>query len=111
MRTCARSLCGRGSSTRSGGSDEDSGETRGVPPPPVFEWAIEEILDCHPNLYLDYMAVMAVAVMARRSKSPCEFMVRCKGFTPPALEGAAEFVLRVTWSPQTEASARRVRRT
>src|SRR5438045_3772021 len=96
---------------RSGGSDSGGDEPRAVPEPPVFEWAIEEILGCHPDLYLEHCAVMAVAVMARRSKSPCEFTVRCQGFSPLGMGADPEFRVRVSWNDQTVAAAQRLLRT
>ena len=46
----------------------------------TFEWAIEDIIAAHPNLYLEHCAVMAVALMSHLSASPCEFSVECEGF-------------------------------
>jgi hypothetical protein len=51
---------------------------------------------------------MAVAVLARRSTSPCEFLVQCEGFRPSALEGEDRFLLRVSWDERTAVSAERV---
>jgi hypothetical protein len=41
----------------------------------VFEWAIEDIIVAHPELYLEHCALMAVALMSRQSVRPCEFRV------------------------------------
>ncbi|MBM3240412.1 hypothetical protein FJZ31_29365 [Candidatus Poribacteria bacterium] len=74
----------------------------------TFEWAIEDIVAAHPNLYLEHCAVMAVALMSQQSASPCEFAVECEGFSPPALNGETTFRLQVSWSEQTALKAQRV---
>jgi large subunit ribosomal protein L7/L12 len=74
----------------------------------TFEWAIEDIIAAHPNLYLEHCAVMAVALMSRLSASPCEFTVECEGFSPPALSGETAFRLRASWAEQTALKAQRV---
>jgi hypothetical protein len=74
----------------------------------TFEWAIEDIVAAHPDLYLEHCAVMAVALMSRLTESPCEFLVECEGFSPPALEGDTSFLLRVAWNEQAAAAAERV---
>jgi hypothetical protein len=56
----------------------------------TFEWAIEEIVDAHPGLYLDHFAVMAVALMSRVSQMRCEFVVDCEEFDLPDLEGETQ---------------------
>jgi len=60
----------------------------------AFEWAIEDIMAAHPNLYLEHCAVMAVALMSWRSASPCEFVVECQGFRPPTLGSDMSFLQR-----------------
>src|SRR5208282_5505444 len=77
----------------------------------TFEWAIEDIVTAHPGLYLEHCAVMAVALLSKESRSPCEFLVECEGFSPPDLEGEAKFLLRVSWDEQTAFDAERVWRT
>jgi hypothetical protein len=77
----------------------------------TFEWAIEEIIEAHPDLYLEHCAAMAVAVMSRHSTSPCEFTVDCEGFIPGLLQGEKQFRLKVLWSEHTAFKAQRVRRT
>lgn len=74
----------------------------------TFEWAIEDIIVAHPNLYLEHCAVMAVALMSRLSASPYEFAVECEGFSPPALSGETAFRLRLSWTEQTALKAQRV---
>jgi hypothetical protein len=74
----------------------------------TFEWAIEDIIAAHPNLYLEHCAVMAVALMSRLSASPCEFAVECEGFSPPAMSGETAFHLRVLWNEQTALKAQRI---
>jgi len=74
----------------------------------TFEWAIEDIIAAHPNLYLEHCAVMAVALMSRLSTSPCEFVVECEGFSPPALSGETTFRVRVLWIERTALKAQRV---
>lgn len=73
-----------------------------------FEWAIEDVVAAHPDLYVEHCAAMAVALMSRHSASPCEFLVECEGFSPPALDGEKSFLLRVAWSDLTAATAERV---
>jgi hypothetical protein len=73
-----------------------------------FEWPIEDIVAAHPDLYLEHCAVMAVALMSRQSAAPCEFLVECEGFSPPALEGESRFLLQVAWNEQTAIAAERV---
>jgi hypothetical protein len=77
----------------------------------TFEWAIEDIVAAHPGLYLEHHAAMAVAVMSGLSRSPCEFLVECEGFSPPNLKGETSFLVRVSWDEQTALRARRVLRT
>jgi hypothetical protein len=74
----------------------------------TFEWTIEDIVPAHPDLYLEHCAVMAVALMSRQSASPCDFLVECEGFQAPALEGDANFLLRVAWNEPTASKAERV---
>src|SRR5262245_12457591 len=73
-----------------------------------FEWAIEDIVEAHPDLYVEHCAVMAVALMSRLSMSPCEFLVECEGFSPPDLEGDARFLLRVAWGEEMAVTASRI---
>jgi hypothetical protein len=77
----------------------------------TFDWAIEDILAAHPGLYLEHCAVMAVALMSRLARPPCEFLVECQGFSPHALGGERRFSLRVTWAERTALAAGRVWRT
>ncbi len=51
---------------------------------------------------------MAVALMRRRSASPCEFLVECEGFRPPDLGDETRFLLRVAWDERTADAAARV---
>src|SRR5580704_11149099 len=74
----------------------------------TFEWPIADIVAAHPDLYLEHCQVMAVALMSRHSQSPCEFLVACEGFSPPDLEAAARFRLRVTWDEPMAVTAARV---
>jgi hypothetical protein len=74
----------------------------------TFEWTIEDIVAAHPDLYLEHCAVMAVALMKRRSSSPCEFLVECEGFSPPALDGDTSFGLHVAWDEETARTADRI---
>jgi hypothetical protein len=59
-------------------------------------------------LYLEHCMVMAVALMSRQGPSPCQFLVRCEGFSPPDLEGEAIFHLRSAWDERTATTAARV---
>ena len=74
----------------------------------TFEWPIEAIVTAHPDLYLEHCMVMAVALMSRQGPSPCQFLVRCEGFSPPDLEGEALFYLRSAWDERTATTAARV---
>jgi len=71
----------------------------------TIEWAIEEILTAHPDLYLEHCAVMAVALMRQQLESPCEFIVEGEGFIPPDLDGETKFLLRVSWTEHTALKA------
>jgi hypothetical protein len=73
-----------------------------------FEWAIEDIVEAHPDLCLNHHALMAVALMSRLSQTPCEFLVTCEGFSPTDLEGDTTFLLQVGWNEQTAVIAERV---
>jgi hypothetical protein len=77
----------------------------------TFEWAIEDIMAAHPDLYLEHCAVMAAALMSQLSMSPYEFVVKCEGFSPPALGGETSFLMQVSWAEQTALEARRMWRT
>lgn len=74
-------------------------------------WAIEDVIPAHPNLYLEHCVVMAVALMGEQCTSPCQFTVECTGFERPLPRVPSQFVLHVTWTPQTAAKARRVQET
>jgi hypothetical protein len=74
----------------------------------TFEWPIDDIVAAHPDLYLEHSTVMAVALMSRQGRSPCDFLVRCEGFSPPDLEGEAIFHLRCAWDERMAATAARV---
>lgn len=77
----------------------------------TFEWAIEDIMAAYPDLYLEHCAVMAVALMSQQAASPCEFVVECEGFSPPALGSEMSFFMQVSWTGQTALKAQRVWRT
>jgi hypothetical protein len=74
----------------------------------IFEWAIEDIIPAHPNLYLEHCVVMAVALMSQQSESSFEFGVKFEGFSLPSLIGETTFRLRISWNEQTELKAQRV---
>jgi hypothetical protein len=61
-----------------------------------FEWAIEDIVKAHPDLYLEHCAVMAVSLMHQHSAAPCELTVRCSGFQPAGASAGEEFGIRVS---------------
>lgn len=46
------------------------------------------------------------ALISEQSPSPCEFTVECMGIKFPLLRVASQFLLQVTWTPQTAAKAR-----
>jgi hypothetical protein len=71
----------------------------------TFEWAIEDIMVAHPNLYVEHCVVMAVALMSRHAISPCEFILECIGFRLLALGVEAQCLLRVSWTQQTALKA------
>jgi hypothetical protein len=77
----------------------------------TFEWPIEDILPAHPGLYLEHCAVMAVAIMSRAGRLPCEFLVECEGFRPVEIGDESTFLVRVFWDEQTALKAQRVWRT
>jgi hypothetical protein len=74
----------------------------------TFVWSIEDIVAAHPDLYLEHCAIMAVALMSRHSRSPCEFLVECEGFCPAKLEEEGPFLLHVNWSEETALTAMRI---
>jgi len=74
----------------------------------IFEWAIEDIITAHPDLYLEHCAVMAVALMSQQSASPCEFVVELEGFASSRLTDENKFLLRVSWNAQTLLNAQRM---
>jgi hypothetical protein len=76
----------------------------------AFEWAIEDILTAHPDLYLEHCAVMAVALMTRHSAAPrlYPFVVDCEGFRPARLGNEPPFLVRVGWLEETAGKAARV---
>jgi hypothetical protein len=77
----------------------------------TFEWAIEDVITGHRNLYLEHCVLMAVALMSQHSESPCEFLVKCDGFDLPDLDGDSEFRLRVGWNETTGIAAARIAET
>ncbi len=77
----------------------------------TFEWAIEDIVAAHPNLYLEHCMVMAAALMSQHTTSPCEFTLACEGFRPPTRGEGTTCLLRVSWTRQTLLKAQRVRHT
>ncbi len=73
----------------------------------TFEWPIEDIVNAHPDLYLEHCAAMAVALMSEQSSAPCYFRVECEGFSPPDLNGDDRFTLGVHWDdPYAQRAAR-----
>lgn len=73
----------------------------------TFEWMIEDIVAAHPELYLEHCAVMAVALMSRKSSMPYEFTITCEGLNLPD-SGPQSFLLRVSWNELTAAKAQRI---
>ncbi len=73
----------------------------------TVESMIEDIIAAHPDLYLEHCAVMAVALMSRKSLKPYEFMVTCEGLN---LSSNVEksLLLRVSWDEFTAAKAHRM---
>src|SRR5881396_2056248 len=76
----------------------------------TFEWAIEDVFAAYPALSLEHAAAMAVALM-RIDEAPCHFAVQVDGLAIDSLEEESQFILKVCWSPETEASAERMERT
>ena len=74
----------------------------------IVDAAIEEIVDAHPNLYLEHCIVMCVALMSKHSSSPCEFVVDCSGFQLQGFGQNPTFQLRITWEDSTAEKARRM---
>ncbi len=76
----------------------------------TFEWPIEDIITAFPSLTLGHYAVKAVAIM-NRVAAPCDFLVQLDGFHLTALEGDTQFVMNVTWNPESAAAAERMQQT
>ncbi len=74
----------------------------------TFEWAIEDIIVAHPDLYLEHCAAMAVALMQVVEQNHCDFFVECDGFEFPDLHSKNCFRLRVTWTESTAMKATKV---
>jgi hypothetical protein len=77
----------------------------------TFNWAIEDIITAHPNLYLEHCAVMAVALMSQFSAMPCEFVVECENFNPDSLGDEMRFLAKVSWEDHTAQKAKRILQT
>jgi hypothetical protein len=77
----------------------------------TFNWAIEEVIGTHPDLYLDHCVAMAVALMGSLSLSPYEFTVESTGFRCATIGDEKGFALRVAWSEETALKAMRITRT
>jgi hypothetical protein len=76
----------------------------------IFEWAIEDIIAAYPTLGLENDAAMAIA-LAKTTGPPCTFDVKVEGFDLTDLDGERQFILGLTWGPETEAHAARMLRT
>ncbi len=76
----------------------------------TFEWAIEDIVAAYPWLTLEADAAMAVA-LTQQAVPPCDFLVEIDGFGLADLDEDRQFVLRLTWTTETAARARRMLRT
>ena len=74
----------------------------------TFEWAIEDIVAAHPNLYVEHYMVMVVALMSQHTTPPCEFILACEGFRPLELGGETQCLLHVSWTEQTALKAQRI---
>jgi len=77
----------------------------------TLRFAIERLTDCHPSLFLESHTVACVALMSSHSVSPCSFEVECENIRSTWLGRARRFGFNVSWSPQTEAKAERLRST
>ena len=76
----------------------------------ISEWAIEDVITAYPGLSFGEFAAMAVAVMKEMAR-PCDFLVEVQSFDFADLDGESQFILRVTWNPDTDGTAERVVRT
>jgi hypothetical protein len=74
----------------------------------TFEWAIEDIIAAHPDLYLEHCAAMAVALMRSNNQIRGDFFVECEGFEIPDLHGRNSFHLRIGCSESTALKATRI---
>jgi hypothetical protein len=72
---------------------------------------IEDLEEWHPWFFLEPQIVACVAVLSRYGGSPARFDVDCLNIKSPWLGDAEQFCLEVSWSPQTEMKAQRLRST
>src|SRR5579872_2706112 len=75
----------------------------------VLRCAIEQVADWHLHLFLEAHVVAFVAVANRYSRPPALFDVACDGVTSRWLGKAADFRLEVSWHPDTDGKAERLR--
>jgi hypothetical protein len=72
---------------------------------------IEHLAGWHPWFFLEPQVVACVAVLARYSRPPAVFDVDCFNVESAWLGGAAHFRLEISWLPETERKAERLRAT
>ena len=78
---------------------------------PTLQYAIEQISDWHPRLFLELHIVACVAVVSPYSASPALFEVECENIESEWLGKATRFRLEVSWSEETARKAERLRLT
>ena len=72
---------------------------------------IEDLGNWHPWFFLEPQVIASVAVLARHGESPAGIDVDCLNVESAWLRGAEMFRLEVSWSPETERKAERLRST
>lgn len=80
-------------------------------PKRVLRCAIEEVVDWHPQLFLEPHVVGCVAVMKEYSDSPAMFEVECENISSRWLKKAQRFALEVSWTEEMAERADRLRAT
>src|SRR5262245_11517445 len=73
--------------------------------------AIEQIVEWHPELYLESHAAACVALMSQYGSSPHQAEVECEHISSAWLGRSRRFRLQVSWSAGAEVNAERLRHT
>ena len=80
-------------------------------PSRLLRCAIEQVVDWHPNLFLEAHVVAFAVVAGRYTPSPARFQVECADIDSRRLGTAAEFHMEVSWHADTADKAVRQRAT